>query len=985
MGDGGEILNFLSWSLNAPTNAEFNRYMEKVNGQWVIKDPEAIHTWADARKDMFIMFEKYHDKITAFGLHDFGVNPDGSIYDYTTETRDENNNRIGTKVLNENGQVVRWVKNSLQYLMETYPHIRYSIQLINMQGEGESKVDGFLDDVAKWDVCISETKKVAEQYIARFPMIKDIEVDFERAYHREGDEIKFRDFLVRMKNEVCIPLGLGLRVNLYAMTGDFVPNYYAWHDYKTLASAKDKKGNRAIDEFQLMTYDFSYADSAPGPSTPIWWLERVLEHVKNSLPVEDTWIGNAGYGRRWGLDNKQRGRVVTYKQLVMWQNGMYIHNHQDGNSWIWHKQDWLPFVGWHDEGSGYEITYPHLYDRFDASMSTDTGKGTVNRTTYGGKSIITSYFKSQQPEFTGIQAILNEPTETSGNVSEIYKANGVMIPAEYLGKDTTFPSAKRANRAVYLYDSGSNSCVRAKDETGTNGYIRFDFNVAQAGKYKLIALVHFNTFVNNEINARLNGQALVIGGDNLVEWWPFYVDKYAWLEVGEFDFLTENVLEILPSSGYIWGFVVCKDFKQNFLGGEVEFNAFIAPFMKRGEMDEQGNIEKVIADLPEKFTLTGEILRRPPRPAIIFEDTFNHYLNRADVQEAIREQGYYDVKSEAYYMGIQQAYNSGPNVGKLGNRNVCTDEKGVQTIGFSDGVWRLEADGVVRATVNVGYSNQLVLHKKFRCNIQVRADIAVSGTYPYGGIRFLASEEGNGNQGYIAVLDYSMNRVSIVYEDGKGGWDELTYAWMSDQLVGLKGQTVTMTVSVWNGKVWVKVGDKLYIDGFELPYKPDSGAYGVFVKSGSITLSFLNISTLDRYEPLEKLKVEMDGQEYVFGEVPRTVEYDEFGYLIYSGLDVESTNVNETKWSLDYINEPLAIVPSWEGRKKIRVQMLDAGIWLSFFYIGDTEGYSVAYNSDLSGFITTSLLIHRYGCRGVAMWTIGQEDPLVFTYLPPPR
>src|SRR5690606_11170563 len=135
----------------------------------------------------------------------------------------------------------------------------------------------------------------------------------------------------------------------------------------------------------------------------------------------------------------------------------------------------------------------------------------------------------------------------------------------------------------------------------------------------------------------------------------------------------------------------------------------------------------------------------------------------------------------------------------------------------------------------------------------------------------------------------------------------------------------------------------------------------------------------------EKLKVEMDGQEYVFGEVPRTVEYDEFGYLIYSGLAVESTNVNETKWSSDYINEPLAIVPSWEGRKKIRVQMLDAGIWLSFFYIGDTEGYSVAYNSDLSGFITTSLLIHRYGCRGVAMWTIGQEDPLVFTYLPPPR
>lgn len=976
-------MKFLSWSLNAPTNTEFNRYAEKVGDKWVIKDPDAVLTWADARKDMFIMFEKYHEKITAFGLHDFGVNPDGSIYDYTTETRDENNNRIGTKVLNENGQVVRWVKNSLQYLMETYPHIRYSIQLINMQGEGESKVDGFLDDVAKWDVCISETKKVAEQYIARFPMIKDIEVDFERAYHREGDEIKFRDFLVRMKNEVCIPLGLGLRVNLYAMTGDFVPNYYAWHDYKTLASAKDKNGNRAIDEFQLMTYDFSYAYSAPGPSTPIWWLTNVLEHVKNSLPPEKTWIGNAGYGRRWGLDNKQSGRVVTYKQLVMWQNGMYVHNHSDAENgkWIWHNQDWLPFVGWEDEESGYEITYPHLYDRFDVTMSRDTGRGTVNRTNYAGKDIITSYFKSQQPKFTGIQAILSEPSAMDGNVSEIYR-EGVMIPAEYLGKNTTFSSAKRASRAVYHYSSSSNSCVRATDETGRDGKISYTFSVAKVGKYRLIALVHFNTFMNNEINARLNGQPLVIGGDNLVEWWPFFIDKFAWLDVGTFDFETENVLEILPSRGYIWGFVVCEDFEQNFLGGEVEFNSFVAPFMKRGGVDEKGNIEKIVADLPEKFTLTGEILRREPRPAIIFEDTFIHYLNRSDVRNEIEEKGFYDVKREAYYMAIQEDYSSGAIVGRANGKNVCTDENGVRAVGFSDGVWRLGEDGVVRGSANAGLTSQLVLHKEFGCNIQVRADIAVSGTYPFGGIRFLASEEGNGNQGYVAVLDYSMNRVSIFYEDGKGGWEELVHAWMSDQLINLKGKTASMTVSVLDGKAWVMVGDRVYINGYELPYKTESGAYGVFIKSGNISLSFFNISTLDRYEPLEKMRVEVDGKEYSSGEVPRTVGYDEFGYLVYSGLDINSTNMDGHKWSLDYINEPLAVVPSWEGRKKIRVQMVDAGIWFSFFYIGDKEGYSVAWNSDLAGFITTSHLIYRYGCRGVAMWTIGQEDPLIFEYIP---
>lgn len=974
-------MNFLSWSLYAPTNTEFNRYMQKNGNEWQIIDDSAINTWAYARKDMFIMFEKYHKKITAFGLHDFGVNPDGSIYDFGTERSDENGERIGTKILNENGEVIRWVKNSLQYLMETYPHIRYSIQLMNMQSAGQSKLDYFLDDTSKWDVFINETKLIAEQYTQQFPMIKDIEIDFERAYSRDGDHIKFRDFLIRVKNEICIPLGLGLRVNMYAMTGDFTPYYYAWHDYKTLAAAVDMNGNRAIDEFQLMTYDFSWAGSAPGPSTPIWWLERVLEHAKNSLPIENTWIGNAGYGRRWGLDNKQQGRTVTYKELVMWQNGMYVHNHGEDDKWVWHNQDWIPFVGWHDPESGYQITFPHLYDRFSVTYSKDTGNGEVNRITYGGKAIATSYFKTQQPEFLEIQAILNEPSGMTGHIEEILKA-GTVIPAKYLGQDVNFSSAKRARKAVYFYDSVSRICTRNKDDTGQDGNIQFTFNLENSGKYKLIALVHFNTYVNNEINAELNGEPFTIGGANLEEWWPFFVDRFAWIDVGEFDFSTSNTLTIKPSKGYIWGFVICREFRQNFLGGELEFESFLAPFQKRGAMDEQGFIQKETADMPEYMTLTGEILRRPPRPVIIFEDNFIHYLNRQDIKEFIDENGYYDLKKEAYYMAIQDYFDSGTNPDTLKNQTVCTDEKGVHKIGFSNGTWRLEKDGMVTGTADAGLTSQLVLYKKFACNIQIRADIAVSGTYPFGGIRFLASEEGNGNQGYLALLDYSMNRVSIVYEDGAGGWEEIAYAWMSEQLIHLKGQTVTMTVDVHEGKAFVKVGDRQYLSDVELPYPADAGAYGVFIKSGSFKLSFLNISTLDRYEPLEKLSVEVDGEIFHFGEVARTVEYDEYGYLIYSGLDVNSTEIEEQEWSEDYVNEPLAIIPSWIGDLKIRVKMLDAGIWFSFFYIGDTEGYSVAWNSNVSGFVTTSHLINRYNCKGVAMWTIGQEDPLIFEYIP---
>jgi len=73
-----------------------------------------------------------------------------------------------------------------------------------------------------------------------------------------GDGEKYRDLLARIKQEVCVPLGLELRVNLYSMTGANNPNYYAWHSYPLMLEA-------GCDEFQLMTYDFSWAGSAPGP------------------------------------------------------------------------------------------------------------------------------------------------------------------------------------------------------------------------------------------------------------------------------------------------------------------------------------------------------------------------------------------------------------------------------------------------------------------------------------------------------------------------------------------------------------------------------------------------------------------------------------------------------------------------------------------------------------------------------------------------
>lgn len=151
---------------------------------------------------------------------------------------------------------------------------------------------------------------------------------------------------------------------------------------------------------------------------------------------------------------------------------------------------------------------------------------------------------------------------------------------------------------------------------------------------------------------------------------------------------------------------------------------------------------------------------------------------------------------------------------------------------------------------------------------------------------------------------------------------------------------------------------------------------------------------------------------YDYGEVVRDREYDEFDYIIYTGLPgdlttavraipsegsgidprtvpgragtIYETEIEPEYWNLDYRNIPIAEISSWIGKKDVTIEMRDPGIWLRTLYVGDAEGYSVAYNSDKIGFIRTSQLVLDYNCKGIALWTLGQEDPQIFDYIPKP-
>src|SRR5690606_2194924 len=153
---------------------------------------------------------------------------------------------------------------------------------------------------------------------------------------------------------------------------------------------------------------FTWAGSAPGPSTPVWWLEQVLDWVAQSLPPERVFIGNAAYGRRWAIHVVGgEGRTVTYKQLIQWQNGLYRHNEGDrrpDGTFLWDNQPFLPCGGNHEEESHYQASYLHVYNK--CSVNHLEAVDHINRGVHNKEPCITRSFERQRPIFKGVQAIL---------------------------------------------------------------------------------------------------------------------------------------------------------------------------------------------------------------------------------------------------------------------------------------------------------------------------------------------------------------------------------------------------------------------------------------------------------------------------------------------------------------------------------------------------------------------------------------------------
>lgn len=403
--------------------------------------------------------EQYGNKIYALAIHEFQVEYDGDIFirraipsQHDGETHYgkftwgngnfiDNANPAKNIARDPQGQGRSWMGwsfwQSIERGMRRWKHIRQYASFILF---GQSKLVKMFDSQAYQNNLIEQIKAVIDNVMIAYnypgesnrPYIKGIEIDFEGTFsgdqydYREGDNIKFMNILKRIKNEICIPRGLILQVNAYAMWGEQTPYYYRFHDYELFANETDQNGKSVIDELQIMTYDFAWNGSAPGASTPLWWFENVATWAQQcfgapnaKLKMNNVFFGSAGYGHRWGIYNYDRmyGATITYRQFIDWQNGLYKHNTSlGGNTYRWHNQDFLRWAGIEDQESKNQVLQQYVYDYFRAKYAERViinGTRSATIAEYNGLEYATTYSRLQRSEFTNILAESFEPSSRS--------------------------------------------------------------------------------------------------------------------------------------------------------------------------------------------------------------------------------------------------------------------------------------------------------------------------------------------------------------------------------------------------------------------------------------------------------------------------------------------------------------------------------------------------------------------------------------------
>ena len=497
-------------------------------------------------------------KFTTLGLFDFLV-PDstGTI--------------TGTVPTADLDRIARW------------PNTRY---LLTVRNDGIlSRFKAIVDNTGgAQDKFISELHRILD---AR-PYAAGVDIDLEKGPNENPDGVVA--LAKRIYESIkARPSQRFVHWDLPPMTGDGVPYWETWCDYRRMEPY--------FDSCAIMSYAFAWAGSAPGPISPMWWLENIYDYAVTRILKEKIYFGIVGFGFDWRIDREPtgyRGASGTFLAFLGWQQGDFNHHA---------AQPLVPFAGYHDHESHSPSLMLHVYDFLEGADATTVTlparrvSGEVGGTK---RNYLITYEKLPVYDFQGT---IVDRTGTSYD-----EISGAMT----VGEGWVSPREPVLIQ-VQVWDEKEKKWVWVwvLEEEGKAVY---KFNVPSAGGYHLVVSLNAPWYNRQQLQLTLNGSPLQAGP--FPDWYPLH-RRIHWLSLGSCNLPAgENTLEVHGAGSQygtqFWGFRICSSFNMSTDGGGAGYT-----LMPRRFKDVNGSWV-----LPANFILTPEVLRHVPEHAWVWYDDF---------------------------------------------------------------------------------------------------------------------------------------------------------------------------------------------------------------------------------------------------------------------------------------------------------------------------------------------------------------------------
>ena len=253
----------------------------------------------------------------------------------------------------------------LEYYREKWPHIRWWGCFRNMDDPADGPLTIFNalrdSEVARNTLADEVQSKMFELH----PWLHGVDIDMESGGDLRPAE---SEEIFRVVSDRAHSLGKKSSGALPGLTSTGSVGGENWVRYKQLGEI--------LDHVSIMSYDFAWNGSAPGPISPAFWLQQVYDWAATQITPSKLSMGLPLYGRFWQIydhpsntGDSYRGQSGTYYSCFQYFTGQRAW--ADGGS---HYP--IGWVVYRDPSSKSAWGYLNVYDWFEPN-EWDSASGVV--------------------------------------------------------------------------------------------------------------------------------------------------------------------------------------------------------------------------------------------------------------------------------------------------------------------------------------------------------------------------------------------------------------------------------------------------------------------------------------------------------------------------------------------------------------------------------------------------------------------------------